>query len=282
MAANPRSIWRTFLGLPQVWIALSILLVFLSLAIFGPLLCEFQPGEGDFTERLQAPSPQHWLGTDLDGIDLFTSMVYGARVSLYIAALTVLLSALVGITCGLISGYFLGWVDSLLMRFVDIVMAVPGILVAMVLSSLLGQSAGNIIFAIAATGWTSSARLVRGQVLSIREREYVSASRLLGASNPRVLWKHIFPMTWTPLVVHSTFSLSGIIIVEASLSFLGLGAQDGAPTWGALLSQGRVVLEEAPYLSIAPGLAIMAVVLSLNFLGDALRDTLDPKHAKRD
>jgi peptide/nickel transport system permease protein len=233
----------------------------------------------DITLRNLPPSSEHWLGCDLNGRDIVTSMLYGARISLYIAFLTVVLSTTFGLFIGLISGYKLGWIDTILMRSVDIVMAVPGILVAMVLAGLMGSSVNNIAFAIAATGWTSSARIVRGQVLTVREREYVQASRALGARDWRLIFKHILPATLTPLIVHGTFSLSGVIIVESSLSFLGLGAQEGSPTWGALLGQGRTVLTEAPHLSIAPGIAIMLIVLALNFVGDASRDILDPKQA---
>ena len=150
----------------------------------------------------------------------------------------------------------------------------------MALAAMLGPSRNNVILAISATGWTSAARLMRAQTLSIREREYVVASRAMGAKDLRLIWHHIFPATLSPLLVHATFSLSGVIIVEASLSFLGLGAQDGAPSWGALLSQGRTVLLEAPYLSIIPGVAIATLVLALNFVGDALRDILDPRRGQ--
>jgi peptide/nickel transport system permease protein len=158
-------------------------------------------------------------------------------------------------------------------------MAFPGILLAMALASLLGPSTANLILAISATGWTSTARIVRAQVLSLKTREYIVANKALGASHLRTIIFHILPGTWSPLLVHSTFSLSGVILIEASLSFLGLGAQEGGSlSWGGLLNQGRTVLVEAPHLSIAPGLAIMTIVLSLNFLGDSLRDYLDPRH----
>ena len=163
------------------------------------------------------------------------------------------------------------------MRAVDLVMAFPGILLAMTLTTLLGPTVINIVLAISLTGWTAAARLVRGQVLSLNEREYVTAARALGAVDRRIIWRHIFPGTISPLLVHATFSLSGVIIVESSLSFLGFGAQDSAASWGSLLGQGRTVLTEAPHLSIAPGMAIALTVLSLNFIGDSLRDALDPK-----
>jgi peptide/nickel transport system permease protein len=210
-------------------------------------------------------------------------MLHGARTSLYIAFMTVLLSVGIGTVLGLITGYYRGWIDVVVMRVVDMVMSVPGVLVALVLASLMGQDTGPnaIIFAIAATGWTSTTRVVRGQVLSLRERDYVIASKALGASSARLMFVHILPGALTPLIVHATFSLSGVILVEASLSFLGLGSQSDAPTWGALLNQGRNVLEQAPFLSMIPGVAIMILVLSLNFLGDGLRDALDPRRVTR-
>ncbi len=262
---------------PRIIIAVSILAVASFAALFAPIIAPYPPDLAELSQRLAKPSWQHLLGCDIDGNDVFTSMLYGARVSLYIAFLTVILSVFLGLTIGLISGYYRGWVDSILMRLVEIVMAVPTLLVAMVLSALLGSSSHNIIFAIVATGWASSARLVRGQVLSVREKEFITACKALGAKDLRVIFLHVLPSVLSPLVVHATFSLSGIIIIEAGLSFLGLGAQDETPTWGALLGQGRTVLTEAPHLSIIPGLAIMLVVLALNFLGDGLRDVLDPK-----
>ena len=163
------------------------------------------------------------------------------------------------------------------MRSVDLLMAFPGILLALALAAVLGPSLHNVIIAITATGWTSSARLIRGQVLSISERDFVTSVKALGGNDARILFKHIFPATLPQLVIHATFSLSGVILIEASLSFLGLGAQDGAPTWGAILGMGKSVLLDAPHLSLAPGAAIMLTVLALNFAGDSLRDLLDPR-----
>lgn len=263
---------------PRLWVGGSILLFVMTITIFTKQLAPYSPDDMELSLRLAAPSWEHLFGCDLNGGDIFTSILYGARTSLYISFATVFLSLTIGIFVGLISGYFKGMVDTLFMRLVDILMAFPGILLAMSLASLMGPSINNVILAIAATGWTGTARLVRAQVLSISEREFVTASKAIGASNTRTMFKHIFPSTWSPLLVQATFSLSGVILVESSLSFLGLGAQDGPPSWGALLNQGRTVLTEAPHLSIFPGLCIMFIVLALNFLGDALRDILDPRH----
>jgi peptide/nickel transport system permease protein len=277
MTPNRKRLWRALLRNPRIWFGFSILTIVFSGAIFAPLLTQYTADDMDISLRLTGPSIEHWLGCDVNGGDVWTAVLYGARLSLFISFLTVFISVTVGTAVGLISGFRLGITDTIFMRLVDIIMAVPGILVAMILSSLLGASVLNVVFAISATGWTSAARLVRGQVLSIREREFVTAARAIGATDISLMLKHILPQTITPLVVHSTFSLSGVIIVEASLSFLGLGAQGDYPTWGGLLGQGRAVLSEAPHLSIVPGMAIMLVVLALNFIGDAMRDILDPK-----
>jgi peptide/nickel transport system permease protein len=257
------------------------LFVIILSALGAPWIAPGEPDAYDIVDRLQSPGFSNgsigWLGFDLYGGSVLTAMLYGARTSLYISFLTVIISISLGTFIGLLAGFFRGWVDAVLMRIVDLLMAFPGILLAMALAALMGPSVHNVVFAIAATGWTSSARLIRGQALSLREREYVLAAQAMGAKISRLLLFHVFPATLSPLIVQATFSLSGVIIVEAGLSFLGLGAQDGAPSWGALLGQGRTVLTEAPYLSIVPGLAIAILVLSLNFVGDALRDLLDPK-----
>ncbi len=246
-------------------------------ALFADALAPYSADDLDISRRLLSPSAGHWFGCDADGGDVLTSMLFGARTSLTISFLTVALSMGFGVTIGLISGYFGSWVDTTLMRLVDMLMAFPGLLVAMVLATALGPSTGTIILAISATGWLSSARVTRGQVLTLRERDYVMATRALGGTHLRLLLVHILPATLTPLMIQATFSLSGVIIVEAGLSFLGLGSQDGAPSWGGLLSQGQRFIQEAPHLSIFPGLAIVFIVLALNIAGDAIRDATDPK-----
>jgi len=264
---------------PRIVVGLMILGVMITAALFAEVLTPYTPEDVDLSLRIAPPSWEHIFGCDLNGGDVYTSILLGARTSLYISFLTVLLSVTLGIFIGLVSGYFRGPIDTIFMRLVDILMAFPGILLAMSLAALMGPNIHNVILAIAATGWTGTARLVRGQVLSISEREYVLACKAIGASHKRTLLKHILPATWSPIIVQSTFSLSGVILVEASLSFLGLGAQDGPPSWGALLNDGRTVLTEAPHLSIIPGLCIALIVFALNFMGDELRDILDPREA---
>ncbi|SME87900.1 ABC transporter permease [Pseudobacteriovorax antillogorgiicola] len=270
--------WGILFGNPRFLLGISFVILTLVMALLAPYISPYEIDDGDFTNRLCAPSGDHWLGCDVNGADILTIMLWGARTSLYVGFLTVALSVFVGVGVGLVSGYYGGAIDGILMRIVDIFMAFPGILLAMCLTALLGPSLNTVIFAISATGWTSAARLVRGQVLSIREREFVLASQAFGAQATRLMLKHILPHTLTPLIVHGTFSLSGVIIVEAGLSYLGLGAQDSTLTWGALLGQSsEIELSQGLHLTLIPGAAIFMLVMSLNFIGDALRDVLDPK-----
>lgn len=263
---------------PRIHFGSTVLVLLILAAIFGPYISPFAADDVDLSMRLSPPSWQHPLGCDLHGRDVLSALLVGARVSLYIALLSVLLSTCLGITAGLLSGYFKGFIDMFLMRTVDILMAFPGILLAMSLSSLMGPNLHNLIICISATGWTSTARIVRGQVLSISQREYILASKAIGASTPRTLIYHVLPALMTPLLVSVTFSISGVILIEASLSFLGFGAGGDVPSWGNLLNQGRSVLSEAWHLSFFPGLTILFVVLAFNFIGDALRDSFDPRN----
>lgn len=264
---------------PRFIFGLTIIGLTLLAAIFAPYLAPYPLGEGELSQRLCSPGPGHIFGCDMDGQDILTQMLYGSRISLYVAFLTVSISMSLGLILGLFSGYFRGWFDLVLMRLVDIFMAFPGILLALTITAIIGPSFYTVVFAIAASGWTSTARLVRGQVLSVRELEFVQASRALGAKSSRLIFKHILPAVLSPLVVHASFSLSGVIIVEAGLSFLGFGARDSALTWGGLLGQAsQVELNQAIHLALIPGLAIFLVVMALNLMGDALRDALDPRN----
>ncbi len=254
-----------------------VILIFVGVAIFAPILSFYDPEMIDLNQRLSTPTWSHPFGCDIYGRDLLTLTMLGARQTLIIVLSTVSLSTVIGLIAGIIAGYFRGFLDTAIMRFVDILMAFPGILLAMSLASFLGPSLNNVILSISATGWTSTARLVRGQVLSIREREHIAAARALGLQSPRILFRHVLPFLWSPLLVSTTFSLSGVLLIEASLSFLGLGANTSIPTWGGLLFQGRTVLEEAPFLSLIPGVLIATVIFSFNFIGDALRDRFDPR-----
>jgi peptide/nickel transport system permease protein len=258
-----------------------ILTVFLVLAaLAAPLLAPYDPNVQDTARRLEAPSNQHLLGLDDLGRDVLSRMIFGARVSLRVGFSVVLLASITGVTLGAISGYFGGAVDVLVMRLCDILLAFPGILLAIALVAVLGPSLNNVILALAVIGWVGYARLVRGQVLKVREMEYVTAAKALGAKSPRVIIRHVLPNVINPVIVMATLGLAGAILSEAALSFLGLGVQPPTPSWGAMLTSGRRYLGLANHLAIWPGVAIMLAVMGLNFLGDGLIDALDPKYRK--
>ena len=259
-------------------LVLTVLIVLAALA--APLLAPYDPNVQDTSRRLEAPSNQHVLGLDDLGRDVLSRVVWGARVSLRVGFSVVLLASFVGVTLGAISGYFGGAIDVLVMRLCDILLAFPGILLAIALVAVLGPSLNNVILALATIGWVGYARLVRGQVLKVREMEYVTAAKALGAKSPRVIIRHVLPNVINPVIVMATLGLAGAILSEAALSFLGLGVQPPTPSWGAMLTAGRRYLGLANHLAIFPGAAIMLAVMGLNFLGDGLIDALDPKYRK--
>ncbi len=264
-----------------VVVGIIIIAMCIFSAIFSPLLAPYSPLEQRLVEGLQPPTIEHPFGQDKLGRDILSRVIFGARVSILIGLVTVGISALVGIIVGLIAGYLGGIVDELLMRLIDILLAFPGILLAIALMGVLGPSLNNVILALCIIGWVGYARLVRGQVLAVRNFEFVSAARALGASGFRIVLRHILPNIMGPLLVQVTFGLAGVIVAEAGLSFLGLGTQPPTPSWGMMLNEGRQFLLVAPHLSIFPGLAIMLTVLGFNFVGDGLRDVLDPKSKVR-
>ena len=227
--------------------------------------------------RLVGPTLAHPFGLDELGRDVLARVLAGARVSFLVGLVVVSVSALVGTLLGAVAGYFGGWIDDVISRVVDMLMAFPGLLLAIALVAVLGPSLVNALFALTVIGWVSYARLVRGQVLRAREFEYVQAARALGATTPRVLLRHVVPAAIPAIVVQATLGMAGAVISEAALSFLGLGVQPPTPSWGMMLGGGRVHLLDAPHLTIFPGLAIALLVLGFNFLGDGLRDLTDPK-----
>ncbi len=261
---------------------LSGILFFLFIipALLAPWIVPFDPEEMVLSEQLQLPSWNHPLGQDQNGSDILSRLLMGARISLYVGFWVIGISGGIGIAVGLISGYYGGWLDVIIMRIVDVLLAFPGLLLAIALVAVLGPNLNNVIIALTVLGWVSYARLVRGQVLSVKEQEYVLASQTSGISDARVMVRHILPNVIQPVIVQATFNLAGTIIAESSLSFLGLGVPPGTPSWGTMLSEGKDVLIEAPHVSIFPGLAIMLVVMVCNMLGDALRDYFDPKLKK--
>jgi peptide/nickel transport system permease protein len=256
-------------------------LLLLLIAVAAPLLSPFDPSVQDTSRRLEGPSRQHLLGLDDLGRDVLSRILFGARVSLRVGFSVVILASAVGITLGAIAGYFGGAVDTVVMRVSDILLAFPGILLAIAMVAVLGPSLNNVILALATSGWVGYARLVRGQVLKVREMEYVTAAKALGARSHRVILRHVLPNVVNPVIVMATLGLAGAILSEAALSFLGLGVQPPTPSWGAMLTAGRRYLGTANHLAIYPGIAIMLAVMGLNFLGDGLIDALDPKYRKR-
>jgi peptide/nickel transport system permease protein len=258
---------------------LTVALIFVALA--APLLAPFDPDAQDTSRRLEAPSTQHLLGLDDLGRDVLSRIVFGARVSLRVGFSVVVIGSLIGVALGAMAGYFGGAWDVTIMRICDILLAFPGILLAIALVAVLGPSLNNVILALAAINWVGYARLVRGQVLKVREMEYVTAAKALGARSPRVITRHVLPNVINPVIVMATLGLAGAILAEAALSFLGLGVQPPTPSWGAMLTSGRQYLGIANHLAIFPGAAIMLAVMGLNFLGDGLIDALDPKYRKR-
>jgi peptide/nickel transport system permease protein len=250
-------------------------------ALIGPWLVPFDPAAQDLPLRLAGPSAAHWFGLDELGRDILARVLSGARVSWLVGLVVVIVSAAVGVAVGAVAGYCGGRIDELVSRVMDVLMAFPGLLLAIALVAALGPSLVHVVFALASIGWVGYARLVRGQVLRAREFEYVQAARALGATTPRILMRHVVPTALPALSVQATLGMGGAILAEASLSFLGLGVQPPTPSWGTMLSYGRAHVLDAPHLTIFPGLAIAALVLGFNFLGDGLRDALDPSSAGR-
>lgn len=265
----------------RLWIGLCFISLFILISLFAPLLSPFDPFEQNLKEGLAAPSARHWLGQDKLGRDILSRILYGARISLWVGVMTVSISLSIGLVVGAAAGLFGGWTDDLLMRLVDVFLAFPGILLAIAFAAVLGPSLRNVILALSLMGWVGYARLIRGQILVAREEEYVTAARALGAGPLRLIRRHLLPNILAPVIVEATFGMAGAIVTEASLSFLGLGVQPPTASWGAMLSDGRSFLLLAPHLTTFPGLAILSVVMTLNLLGDRLRDRLDVKtHTK--
>lgn len=262
-------------------IGLLVLILFVLVALSAPLVAPLDPNEQDLSARLEGPSAQNLLGRDEFGRDVLSRIIYGSRVSLAVGILVISISLAVGVSVGIVVGYLGGWVDELAMRVVDIVLAFPGILLAIALMAVLGQSLFNVVLALCITGWAPFARLARGEALSVRERQFVLAAKALGASTLRIVTRHILPNIISPILVKATLGMAGVIVAEAALSFLGLGVRPPTPSWGAMLNAGRAFVLVTPHLVIFPGITIMAVVLSLNFFGDGLRDLLDPRSQTR-
>lgn len=265
---------------PGTMFGALLIAAFFAVALLGPWLAPYGPETQSLDHLLELPSRAHWFGTDENGCDLLSQLLWGARLAAAISLSVVGLCLVVGTALGTIAGYYGGVVDEALMRLVDVLLAFPGILLNLAIVAIVPSAGvGVFVFALAVNGWVGYARVARGQVLEVREREFVTAARALGASPARVMWRHIVPNILAPLVVQATFGFAGVILVEASLSFLGLGRLH-AYSWGSLLAQGTTYLWRTQHLAMVPGLAIAAVVLGCNLLGDGLRDRFDPRRAR--
>jgi peptide/nickel transport system permease protein len=261
----------------MIRVGIVIVSIAVLAALLGPALTPYDPAAQDLARRLEAPSLAHPFGLDELGRDILARILSGARISLLVGLAVVSVSSAVGMLVGSVAGYFGGRVDDVISRVIDVLMAFPGILLAIALVAVLGPSLTNVVMALSVIGWVGYARLVRGQALRAREFDFVQAARALGAGSRRIVIRHILPTALPAVVVQATLGMAGAIIAEAALSFLGLGVQPPTPSWGTMLDAGRSHLFDAPHLTIFPGLAIAVLVLGFNFLGDGLRDRVDPK-----
>src|SRR5215216_2833387 len=263
-------------------IGLVIVAVLELVALFAPWIAPYDFGATDLSMRYLPPSAAHWFGTDSTGRDIFSRVVYGARISLQVGLIVVTVSAVIGTLLGALAGYYGGWVDRVVSGYVfNVFLAFPGLLLAIAMVAFLGAGLNKLIFALCVIGWVGYARVMRGQVLKVREYEFVQAARALGAGNMRILFVHILPNAIQPLIVQASLGMAGAVLSEASLSFLGLGIPPPAPSWGTMIEESRQYFAIYPHVLFFPGIAIALTVLAFNFIGDGLRQYLDPKQRAR-
>ncbi len=272
-----RNTWRRLLRNKMAVVGLILIVVLTLLAIFAGTVSPYDPYQLSFREKLQPPSAAHLLGTDELGRDMLSRLIYGARISLSVGLISQVIAVVIGIIVGAVAGYFGGRLDNYLMRLTDMMFAFPDLLFAMGIMFALGPGLINLFIALGIVGWAGMARLVRGQVLSIREREFIEAARAIGESDFRIIMRHVLPNCMAPIIISVTLGIPGAIMAEAGLSFLGLGAQPPLSSWGQMIAFGKAWMRSAPWLSVYPGLAIMVTVLAFNLFGDGLRDALDPR-----
>jgi len=266
------------------YIGIAVAAVFILAAVFAPLIATHDVTAQNLATRYAAPSAQHWFGTDALGRDVFSRVVYGARISLEVGITVVLVSSVIGTVVGSLAGFYGGWIDRVLSGYIfNVFLAFPGLLLAIALVAFLGAGLGKLILALCVIGWVGYARVMRGQVLKVREYDFVAAARALGAGNMRILFTHILPNAIQPLIVQASLGMAGAVMSEASLSFLGLGIPPPAPSWGTMIEEARGfdILINAPHVLFFPGIAIALMVLAFNFIGDGLREYLDPKQRRR-
>jgi ABC-type dipeptide/oligopeptide/nickel transport system permease subunit len=278
-AARPlrKDVWKRFKRNRLAMVGLVIVIVLVLVAIFAPLIAPYGIAERDSGHFREAPSTRHWFGTDTIGLDVFSRVVYGARVSLKIGIAATSIALAIGLVMGAVSGFFGGIVDTLIMRTTDIFLAIPYIVLAVAIASLLGRSENTVIVVLGFTGWLGISRIVRSSFLSLKQLEYVEAARALGYSKRRIMFRHILPNALQPIIVFGTIAIGSVILSEAALSFLGVGPTYPTPAWGLMVSDAKGVLSVAPHMLFFPGVAIFLTVLAFVFVGDGLRDALDPK-----
>ncbi|MCL6570756.1 MAG: ABC transporter permease [Bacillus sp. (in: Bacteria)] len=269
--------WQSFYKNRLALIGLGIVIFFIIIAIIAPIIAPYSFKEQVLADRMQAPSSTHWFGTDDFGRDIFSRIVYGARISLWVGFFSVLGSVVVGTLLGIVAGYYGRWVDAIISRIFDIMLAFPSILLAIAVVSILGPSLQNALIAIAIINIPNFGRLVRSKVLSVKQEEYIMAARAVGMKDRRILLRHILPNSVSPVIVQATLAIATAIIEAAALGFLGMGAQAPTPEWGKMLADSKNYITQAPWTLIFPGVAIMLTVLGFNLMGDGLRDILDPK-----
>ena len=278
-AAPPSRTWKNLRADRRAWFGLGAIALLVFAALAADIVGRVNPISIDVTQSLRPPTGAHWLGTDAQGRDVWSRLVHGARVSLVVGLASQGLSLSIGVVLGLLAGYRGKWTDEVIMRLADVTLAFPSLLLLIAMAAAFEPSLATVCIVIGVVGWAGMARLVRGQVLVVRELEYVQAMRAIGARDPRILARHILPNVIAPVVIAATLGIAGAIMAEAALSFLGLGVQPPTPSWGSMISDGRDLsqLRSAPWTSLSPGLAIGVAVLGFNLLGDALRDALDPR-----
>jgi ABC-type dipeptide/oligopeptide/nickel transport system permease subunit len=278
-----RSLWQLLLRDPRAVGGVAVVTLLILGALAAPLVARYDPLHVDLFQQLRSPSFQHWLGTDVQGRDVWARLVYGARISLAVGLFSQMIAMAIGVTLGLVAGFYGKWLDEIVMRLADVTLAFPTLLLLVAMVAALQPSLGVVLFTIGVVGWAGMARIVRAQVLVVRHLEYVQALRALGARDLRIVVRHVLPNVVAPVVIAATLGVAGAIMAEAALSFLGLGVAPPTPSWGSMIAEGRDLsqLRTAPWTSLFPGLAIGAAVLGFNLLGDALRDALDPRHAAK-
>jgi peptide/nickel transport system permease protein len=275
-ATFSQDVWRRFRRNSLALAGVIIVLLLVTCAVLAPLIAPYPPTKVALKDQFLPPSPQHLCGTDVYGRDIFSRIIYGSRISLLIGLIPTTIAMLIGTVIGVTGGFLGGWLDTVLMRLGDVVMAFPSLILAMVITYTLGASLVTLFIALSVVGWASAARVVRAQTLSLKERDFVIASRAVGVKRKGIMFRHIIPNCLAPILILLTLGIPAAIMAEAGLSFLGVGAQPPTPSWGLMINEAQEYIFSAPWASIFPGLAILVTVLAFNFVGDGLRDALDP------